>query len=183
MLTSRDIAIVDRARKRSQQSRENHIWYEHGELGYNYRMSNIVAAIGIGQLQILPEIIRRKHQIFGWYCEILKDIPGLAFMPEAAYGKATRWLTVITLNAGQATPDTTSPSQEVFTVMKALELANIESRPIWKPMHLQPVFRSAKIFGGAVSKRLFSEGLCLPSGASLTQSDVERICGIVKRSL
>jgi len=104
-------------------------------------------------------------------------------MPEAAYGKATRWLTVITLNAGQATSDTTSPSQEVFTVMKALETANIESRPIWKPMHLQPVFRSAKIFGGEVNRRLFNAGLCLPTGASLTQSDVERICGIVKRSL
>lgn len=183
MLTSRDVAIVDRARKRSQQSRENHIWYEHGELGYNYRMSNIVAAIGVGQLQILPEIIRRKHQIFGWYCENLKDIFGLTFMPEAAYGKATRWLTVITLNADQATPDAASPSQEVFTVMKALEVANIESRPIWKPMHLQPVFQSAKVYGGAVSKHYFNAGLCLPSGASLTQSDVERICTIVKHVL
>ncbi|MEI7945141.1 MAG: aminotransferase class I/II-fold pyridoxal phosphate-dependent enzyme [bacterium] len=183
MLTSRDSAIVDRARKRSQQSRENHIWYEHGELGYNYRMSNIVAAIGVGQLQVLPEIIRRKHQIFGWYRANLKDISGLAFMPEAAYGKATRWLTVITLNAEHATPDTASPSQEVFNVMQALANENIEARPIWKPMHLQPVFRSAKIYGGAVSKRYFNAGLCLPSGAGLTQSDVDRICSIVKQSL
>jgi dTDP-4-amino-4,6-dideoxygalactose transaminase len=182
MLTSRNSAIVERARKRSQQSRENHIWYEHGELGYNYRMSNIVAAIGIGQLQILPEIIRRKHQIFDWYRENLKGVSGLAFIPEAAYGKATRWLTVITLNADQATPDAASPSQEVFTVMNALEVANIESRPIWKPMQLQPVFHTAKIYGGAVSKRYFNAGLCLPSGASLTQSDVDRISGIVKQS-
>ena len=182
MLTSQNAAIVERARKRSQQSREAHIWYEHGELGYNYRMSNIVAAIGVGQLQVLPEIIRRKHQIFGWYREALSCIPGLAFMPEASYGKATRWLTVITLNADQATPDAASPSQEVFTVMNALEVANIESRPIWKPMQLQPVFHTAKIYGGAVSKRYFNAGLCLPSGASLTQSDVDRISGIVKQS-
>ena len=182
MLTSRNVVLVERARKRSQQSRENHIWYEHGELGYNYRMSNIVAAIGVGQLQILPEIIRRKHQIFDWYCEGLKGVTGLAFMPEGAYGKATRWLTVITLNADSATPDTASPSQEVSHVMKALESENIEARPIWKPMHLQPVFQSAKMYGGAVSKRYFNSGLCLPSGASLKQSDVERICGIVKHN-
>jgi len=111
MLTSRDTALVERARKRSQQARENQIWYEHAELGYNYRMSNIVAAIGVGQLQILPEILRRKHQIFSWYRENLKDLSGLAFMPEASYGKATRWLTVITLNANKAKPEAASPSQ------------------------------------------------------------------------
>jgi dTDP-4-amino-4,6-dideoxygalactose transaminase len=183
MLTSRDPALVERARKRSQQARENHIWYEHGELGYNYRMSNIVAAIGVGQLQILPEIIRRKHQIFSWYQENLKDLSGLAFMPEASYGKSTRWLTVITLNVEQAVPDSASPSQEVFTVMRALEKANIESRPLWKPMHLQPVFQSAKIYGGAVGKRYFNAGLCLPSGAGLTQEDIERISGIIKNTL
>ena len=183
MLTSRNTAIVERARKRSQQSRENHIWYEHSELGYNYRMSNIVAAIGIGQLHILPEIIRRKHQIFGWYRENLKDLSGLAFMPEASYGKATRWLTVITLNAERATSDIASPSQAVCQVMKTLGNEDIESRPIWKPMHLQPVFQSAKIYGGAISKRYFDAGLCLPSGAGLTQSDVDRICSIVKQSL
>ena len=183
MLTSRTTALVERARKRSQQSRENHIWYEHGELGYNYRMSNIVAAIGVGQLQILPEIIHRKHQIFGWYRDALSCISGLSFMPEAAYGKATRWLTVITLNADSTTPGTASPSQKVSTVMKALESANIESRPIWKPMHLQPVFQATKIVGGQVSKQFFNTGLCLPSGASLNQADVERISGIVKQAL
>jgi len=183
MLTSHTTALVERARKRSQQSREDHIWYEHGELGYNYRMSNIVAAIGVGQLQILPEIIRRKHQIFDWYRDALSCIPGLTFMPEASYGKATRWLTVITLNAERATPDATAPTQDVFTVMSALERENIESRPIWKPMHLQPVFQSAKVHGGAISKRCFNAGLCLPSGAGLSQSDVERICGILKLTL
>jgi len=182
MLTSRDTALVERARKRSQQARENHIWYEHGELGYNYRMSNIVAAIGVGQLQILPEIIRRKHQIFSWYMDNLKDLSGLAFMPEASYGKATRWLSVITLNAEKAKPEAASPSQEVFAVMKALEGENIESRPLWKPMHLQPVFKAAKIYGGAISKRYFNAGLCLPSGAGLTQADVERISRIVKQA-
>ena len=182
MLTSRDAALVDRARKRSQQSRESHVWYEHGELGYNYRMSNIVAAIGVGQLQILTEIIRRKHQIFEWYREGLKDIPGLAFMPEASYGKTTRWLTVITLDTDQTSVDAATPSQQVCSIMAALEKENIESRPLWKPMHLQPVFQSAKVYGGTVSRQKFIAGLCLPSGASLMQSDVDRICDIVKQA-
>jgi dTDP-4-amino-4,6-dideoxygalactose transaminase len=184
MLTSNDTALVERARKRSQQSRENHTWYEHAELGYNYRMSNIVAAIGVGQLQILPEILRCKQQIFRGYQTGLAEVPGLSFMPEATYGKATRWLTVITLNSDRRAPSAlAAPSQQVCELMAALERENMESRPIWKPMHLQPVFRDAKVYGGAVSEHKFFFGLCLPSGAGLALSDVERVCYSVLHAL
>ena len=183
MLTARDPQVVERARKRSQQSREPHAWYEHRELGYNYRMSNIVAAIGVGQLQLLPEILRRKEQIFRWYQHELRQLPGLAFMPEAPYGKTTRWLTVMTLDADQHSAGVTGPSSTITTVMAALERENIESRPLWKPMHLQPVFQGVTTYGGRVSEKLFASGLCLPSGAGLTEAEVQHICAVIKKSL
>jgi dTDP-4-amino-4,6-dideoxygalactose transaminase len=183
MLASLDPKMIERARKRSQQSRENHVWYEHRELGYNYRMSNIVAAIGVGQLQLLPEILRRKEQIFGWYQQGLGQIPGLAFMPEASYGKATRWLTVITLDADKARAGSTTPSSKITTLMAALERENIESRPLWKPMHLQPVFQGVTTYGGRVSEKLFASGLCLPSGAGLTEAEVKHICDVIKQTV
>jgi dTDP-4-amino-4,6-dideoxygalactose transaminase len=167
MLASRHEDIVAWARKRSQQSRESKVWYEHEELGYNYRMSNIVAAIGIGQLQILPEIVRRKRQIFEWYRERL---PQFHFMPEASYGEPTRWLTVMCLD-----------TNNVAKLVQILENANVESRPMWKPMHLQPVFRDAKVYGGAVGKRLFQTGLCLPSGAGLEERDVDFVSAVMKK--
>lgn len=179
MLASRNVEIVERARKRSQQSRENHLWYEHKELGYNYRMSNIVAAIGVGQLQLLPEILRRKRQVFTRYQQGLKDVPGLAFMPEASYGEPSRWLTVITLDLKRTPANTATPSPRVSSILAALERENIESRPLWKPMHLQPVFRSATVYGGDVSKKLFAAGLCLPSGAGMSQADMDRINSII----
>jgi dTDP-4-amino-4,6-dideoxygalactose transaminase len=183
MLTSRDAKIVERARKRSQQSRENHPWYEHAELGYNYRMSNIVAAIGVGQLELLPEILKRKNQVFRWYQQALAETPGLSFMPEAPYGKATRWLTVITLDLDKAFIDSTSPSPKITALMSALEKENIETRPLWKPMHLQPVFTNATVYGGRISEKLFASGLCLPSGAGLTEDEVNRISVIIKQTL
>jgi len=182
MLTSRDPELITRARKRSQQSRENHVWYEHRELGYNYRMSNIVAAIGVGQLQLLPEILRRKEQIFRWYQQGLGQLEGLAFMPEAPYGKATRWLTVMTLDSDQAPANSTEPSSKIATLMAAFERENIESRPLWKPMHLQPVFKGVSTYGGRVSEKLFASGLCLPSGAGLTEEEVNHICNVIKQA-
>jgi len=190
MLTSRDQGIVERARKRSQQSREPKAWYEHEELGYNYRMSNIVAAIGIGQLQILPEILRRKQQIFDAYRERLHSVPGIRFMPKAPYGEPTRWLTVVefcskVLKCPQdSAPEGAGGITLELSNARTLELlsaANIESRPIWKPMHLQPVFREAGIYGGTVSEQLFQTGLCLPSGTGLTRDDIDRVCEIMKK--
>ncbi len=197
MVASRDEGVIARVRNRSQQSREPVVWYEHEELGYNYRMSNIVAAIGVGQLSCLEPIIQKKRQIFEWYREKLGERAG--FMPAAAYGRCTRWLTVVELGdkdkggrlkaekesvfAGGDSSFILHPSSLVLRVMAALEAENIESRPVWKPMHLQPVFRAAKVYGGECSTHLFANGLCLPSGAGVTAAEVERVCVIVTRML
>lgn len=185
MVASRDAGVVERARMRAQQAREPVVWYEHRELGYNYRMSNILAAIGVGQLAMLDEIVARKRQIFEWYRARLDGVAGVRFMPEAPYGRCSRWLTVVDLGGcpgveqkgrkgeGEASG---GPSALVEKVRLALERENIEARPVWKPMHLQPVFEGARVYGGAGSARLFRDGLCLPSGAGLAESDVARVC-------
>ncbi len=183
MLASRENGVVERARKRSQQAREAAAWYEHAELGYNYRMSNIVAAIGVGQLSALERIVDKKRQIFGWYRDRLSHVGGVGLMPEAPYGRCTRWLTVAELEAGGRRSEVGGPSERVERVRLALEAENIEARPVWKPMHLQPVFRGAKVYGGRVSERTFANGLCLPSGAGLEEDVVARVCGLVKRAM
>jgi len=186
MLASRDAGVVERARKRAQQAREPVVWYEHRELGYNFRMSNIVAAIGVGQLEALEIILAKKRQIFEWYRERLEDVPGVRLMPEAGYGRCSRWLTVVELlrpPSGRNDECKNEPSAQVMRVIEALERENIESRPVWKPMHLQPVFQGAWVVGGAVCERLFANGLCLPSGAGLERDDVERICDVVVTEL
>ncbi|MDD2456336.1 MAG: DegT/DnrJ/EryC1/StrS family aminotransferase, partial [Kiritimatiellae bacterium] len=284
MLVSRDAGVVERARRRAQQAREPVAWYEHRELGYNYRMSNIVAAVGVGQLAYLEQIIAKKRQIFEWYRVRLEGRAVCRFMPEAAYGRCTRWLTVGLLrprpggelagwNPAKLAPGSSGrndecksldeaddrlmagregaltrpgmeallmsggflhsclrslrlkrnsafgrwsqkgkspdeaddrlmagrgqgsesesekgcragegmggPGAEVMRVIEALERANIEARPVWKPMHLQPVFQGARVFGGSVGERFFRHGICLPSGAGLEEADVERVCGVV----
>ncbi|MEI7899395.1 MAG: DegT/DnrJ/EryC1/StrS family aminotransferase, partial [bacterium] len=178
MVASRDGGVVARARKRAQQAREPVVWYEHKELGYNHRMSNIVAAIGVGQLTCLEKIIQKKRQIFEWYRQRLAARVG--FMPEAAYGRCTRWLTVVELGEGDVL---TCESSKVLKLVAALEAEDIEARPVWKPMHVQPVFRGAKVYGGRCSERLFERGLCLPSGAGLTEADVGRVCRICAYAL
>jgi len=191
MVASRDEGVVARARKRSQQAREPAPWYEHAELGYNYRMSNIVAAIGVGQLGHLDEIIAKKRQIFEWYRQRLEGTGGVRFMPEAACGRCTRWLTVMEISSkvlkcgsykvGES--EAGRPADAVMRVIESLERENIESRPVWKPMHLQPVFKGTQVYGGGVSERLFENGLCLPSGAGLNESDVENVLVRVKKAL
>jgi dTDP-4-amino-4,6-dideoxygalactose transaminase len=174
MLASDNKSLIERARFLSQQARDPAPHYEHSEIGYNYRMSNILAAIGRGQLQILDEGIRRRREIFAFYQEGLKDLPGIQFMPEAPYGSCTRWLTVILIS-----PEEFGANRE--TVRLALEAENIESRPVWKPMHQQPVFRGCKMRGGSVSEDLFDRGLCLPSGTALKDADLERIVSIIRK--
>ena len=173
MLASEDGELIARARALSQQARQPAPHYEHTEIGYNYRLSNILAAIGLGQLDVLEARVAARRRIFRWYEQALADLPGLSFMPEAAYGKANRWLTVIQVDAGAfgAAPE---------AIRLALEEQNIESRPVWKPMHAQPVFAGARAFGGAVAEGLFARGLCLPSGTAMTEADVQRVAGIVK---
>lgn len=173
MLASEDAALIARARKLSQQAREHAPHYEHKEIGYNYRLSNILAAIGLGQLDVLEARVAKRRRIFHWYQEALSGLPGLAFMPEAAYGKANRWLTVLQLDAKAfgATPE---------AIRMALEAENIEARPVWKPMHAQPVFAGCRVFGGAVAEEQFARGLCLPSGTAMGQDDVARVAGFVR---
>ena len=134
MLASDDAALIEQARFLSQQARDPEPHYEHSEIGYNYRMSNILAAIGRGQLNALDERVRRKREIFEYYRQALGGLPGIEFMPEAPYGWSNRWLTVVLI-----TPQEFGADRE--DVRLALEAENIESRPVWKPMHLQPVFK------------------------------------------
>lgn len=173
MLLSNDQAIVSRARFLATQARDAGPHYEHSVIGYNYRLSNLSAAVGRGQLRTLAARVERRRAIFGRYRVAFSDLPGFDFMPEADYGRSNRWLTAITIDSKQA-----GVSKE--EVRLALEQENIESRPLWKPMHLQPVFSGCKSVGGVVSEGLFATGLCLPSGSSLADSDQERIIRLVR---
>jgi dTDP-4-amino-4,6-dideoxygalactose transaminase len=194
MLASDDKELIDHARKLSQQARENFVHYEHEEIGYNYRMSNILAAIGLGQLKVLDERVKKKRKIFECYKQALENIPGIEFMPEAPYGRSNRWLTVILI-----TPEEFGVDRE--TIRLALEAENIESRPIWKPMHAQPVFQvvgsreegarrkvenekeknrvKSRVVGGEVAEDLFNRGLCLPSGTAMTGEDLDRVIMVI----
>ena len=173
MLASHDSNLIAHARKLSTQARDPAPHYEHTEIGYNYRMSNIVAAIGRGQLRVLDQRVQRKREILAAYEQRLRGLHGITFMPEAPSGRANRWLTVILIDPKQFGADREQ-------VRLALEADNIEARPVWKPMHLQPVFKGCHIRGGAVSERLFRDGLCLPSGTVMTDSDLDRITTIIR---
>lgn len=179
MLASDDDDLIEHARKLSQQAREPLPEYEHREIGYNYRLSNLLAALGRAQLRLLPQRVRRKREIFESYRRAVQDVPGLSFMPEAAHCLANRWLTVILIDQDRFGADRES-------VRERLEAANIEARPVWKPMHLQPVFtgrgiaqetapQPSRTVGGSIGERLFAQGLCLPSGTSMTQEDQDRV--------
>lgn len=182
MLASDDEGLIEHARFLSQQARDPFPYYEHSEIGYNYRMSNVIAGIGRGQLKVLDKRVHRKREIFEYYRTALQDTPGLEFMPEAGYGTCNRWLTVILI-----TPEIFG--SDCNKVRLALEEENIESRPVWKPMHLQPVFQDSghldkkkyavKVIGGKVSEDFFNRGLCLPSGTGMTHNDLDRIIEII----
>ncbi len=173
MLVSHDADLVREAKFLASQARDQAPHYEHSRVGYNYRLSNVLAAIGRGQLQALSDRVRQRRRNFAFYQGALAGLPGLEFMPEASYGRSSRWLTVLQIDPEEfgATPE---------EVRLALESKDIESRPVWKPMHLQPVFRSARRVGGAVAERVFSRGLCLPSGSQMTDRDLSRVADIVK---
>ena len=175
MLVSHEKALADRARFLATQARDPAPHYQHSCIGYNYRLSNVLAAIGRGQLMTLTERVAARRRIFDRYVEVLRDLPGVDFMPEASYGRSNRWLTCLTIDPARFGADRES-------VRLALEAENIEARPVWKPMHMQPVFAGSPMFGGAVSERLFQRGLCLPSGSSLTAEDQDRVTSIVRRT-
>jgi dTDP-4-amino-4,6-dideoxygalactose transaminase len=172
-LTSGHEKLIQRARYLSTHAREPVVHYEHEEVGYNYRLSNILAAIGRAQLSVLADRVARRRQIFQRYVDGLGDLPGISFMPEASYGRHSRWLSVIMIDVAQFGAD-------FETVRQALEGQNIESRPVWKPMHQQPVFSGARTIGGAVADSFYAQGLCLPSGSNMSQSDQDRVIEIVR---
>ena len=155
------------------QAREKARHYEHKEIGYNYRMSNIVAGIGRGQMKVLNQRIEQKRHIFAYYQEHLGDLKGLSFMPLHENERANCWLSVI-----QLAPDC---KVRPLDVMVALEQGDIESRPVWKPMHMQPVFADCDyIDNGKVGESLFENGVCLPSDTKMTDEDLKRICTIIR---
>jgi dTDP-4-amino-4,6-dideoxygalactose transaminase len=172
MLVGSDKALIDKARFLATQARDPAPHYQHSHVGYNYRLSNLLAAVGRGQLRVLDERIaaRRKNRAF--YERAFADVPGVRFMPVASEGTWNGWLTVIVVN-----PKAFGATREQIRV--ALEKENIESRPVWKPMHLQPVFADCPMRGGAVSAAIFEDGLCLPSGSSLTLAELERVASLV----
>lgn len=176
MLASADRAIVDHARYLATQARESMPHYEHTQVGYNYRLSNISAAIGLGQLEVLEDRVRRRRTIHNLYRAALGDVPGVSFMPEPPGTRSNRWLTVLQLDPAivRTTPE---------TIRLALEAENVEARPVWKPMHRQPVFKESVVFGGDVADRIYANGLCLPSGSQMTDKDVYRVASIVRYAI
>ncbi len=168
MLVSDDEEAIAHARKLATQARDQAPHYQHSEIGYNYRMSNVLAGIGRAQLEHLENRVRARRANFDFYRNALGDLPGVEFMPEADWGRHTRWLTTLTID-----PAVFGADRE--TVRLALEAENIEARPVWKPMHLQPVFRDFEAVGGRVAEDIFERGLCLPSGSDLNESTLERV--------
>lgn len=175
MLVSDDAGLIAHARKLATQARDPAPHYQHSEIGYNYRMSNVLAGIGRAQLQVLEDRVAARRRNYEYYQNALGHLPGLELQPEASWGRHTRWLTCLTID-----PDKFGIDREA--VRLALEAENIESRPVWKPMHLQPVFQGYQAVGGAVAEDLFNRGLCLPSGSNLTENDLARVVDAIRRS-
>ena len=173
MLLSDNPALIERATKLATQSREPAPHYQHSELGYNYRLSNVLAGIGRGQLKSLEAKIERRREIFEFYRETLGALPGVGFMPEPEGSRSNRWLPCMTID-----PD--ASDVRPARVIAALEKDNIEARPLWKPLHLQPLFKGIETYGGAVAERLFARGSCLPSGSSMTIGDLDRVADVVR---
>jgi dTDP-4-amino-4,6-dideoxygalactose transaminase len=173
MLVSRDKDLVAHAVKLATQARDPAPHYEHSEIGYNYRLSNVLAGIGRGQLRVLEDRVEARRRNFEFYVRHLRDVPGIGFMPDAGWGRHTRWLTALTIDPKQFGTD-----REAVRV--ALEAQNIEARPVWKPMHRQPVFATCERVGGEVADEFFERGLCVPSGSNLAQADLERVVGIIR---
>jgi dTDP-4-amino-4,6-dideoxygalactose transaminase len=172
MLVSDDSALVERVRFLATQARDPAPHYQHSTIGFNYRMSNVLAAIGRGQLRVLAERIAARRRNFERYKAAFSMVPGIEFMPISARGGANYWLTCITID-----PENFGAGRE--DVRLALEKRNIDARPVWKPLHSQPVFAHCRKRGGAVAETAFARGLCLPSGSSLTDSDFDRVCAVV----
>ena len=172
-LLTKDRELKNKAVFLATQARDNAPHYQHSHIGYNYRMSNVLAGIGRGQMEVLNDRVAARRYNFEYYQQHLLNIEGIEFLTEPEGSSSNRWLTCIL-----------TPSFETRERIRiALENENIESRPLWKPMHLQPVFRNELSYSNGVSEALFEKGLCLPSGSNMVQEDLERICNIIKREL
>lgn len=170
MLVSNNEEQIQKTRFWATQSRDQARHYQHSELGFNYRMSNIVAGIGRGQLKVLDRRVEKKKYIFDYYQRSLGHLQGLEFMPVNDWNAPNYWLSSMTLEGPVKSLD----------VIEALEKENIEARPVWKPMHMQPFFEGYDYIGGKVSEDLFEKGVCLPSDTKMTDQDLERICSVIK---
>lgn len=169
MLVSHNQAWIEKAKFYSTQAREAQPYYEHQEYGYNYRMSNVLAAIGVGQMEVIEERVHQKRRLFSWYKELLEDIEEITFMPELPLSRGNRWLTTLTCKC-------VNPQ----AIMQALEAINVESRPLWKPMHLQPLFKDATKYVDGTSEGLFQQGICLASDTRMSKDDVIKITDTIK---
>ena len=163
---------IDKAKYWASQAKEPTLHYEHTELGYNYRMSNVLAAIGVGQLSVLEERVNRRREIFEIYKKELSNFKGISFLEEAKGFYSNRWLTTILIGDLAITPE---------KLIEVLAKENIESRPLWKPMHLQPFYKEFDFIGDGVSESLFNHGLCLPSGSNLTNEEIFRVIKVIKK--
>lgn len=176
MMVAHDPAAVQRARFWSQQARDPGVAYEHTQVGYNYRMSNVLAGIGRGQLEVLDQRVARRREVAFAYRDAFADLGGLTLMPQCEYGLHTNWLSAFQVDAAALGVDRDG-------LIRALEAENIESRPVWKPMHLQPLFDGVECVGGNVAAELFFHGICLPSSSNLSDEDQRRVIATVRRAV
>lgn len=180
MLVSNDAEAVKKARFLATQARDEALHYQHSVKGYNYRMSNILAGVGRGQLEVLDERVKARREIFQRYYDCLSSIPGIQFMPELQGTYSNRWLTAMLVDKDQL-----GVSKDVL--LKDLAKKNIEARPVWKPLHMQPLFDSVEYYSHnkkeSVSERLFNQGICLPSGSNMTEEDQMRVIDSIKNSI
>ncbi len=172
MLVSDNEEWIAKAKFLSTQAKENYLHYEHKELGYNYRMSNVLAAIGVAQMEVLGERVERRRDIFELYKKNLCEYDEIRFMPEIQGSRGNRWLSTLTFGR-------TNPQK----IIDLLEESNIESRPLWKPMHMQPLFSNDLVVEDGTSQKLFEQGICLPSGSSMSDEDVIRVCDTLKKAI
>ena len=178
MLVSNDLVALDQSRFLATQARDAAKHYQHSTVGYNYRMSNILAGVGRAQLEVLDERVQARRDVFDRYVQALGDIEGVHFMPELEGTYSNRWLTALTLD-----PEVIKVT--TYELIDLLEKENIEARPVWKPLHMQPLFEGCKFYphaeGDVVGERLFAEGLCLPSGSNMTVEEQERVIGVLRK--
>lgn len=169
-LVSDDEKLIHEARFLSTQARDKATWYEHSQTGYNYRISNVLAGIGLGQMKVISERVSQRRKNFEFYRNAFKNISGISFQQEAPDTFSNRWLTAILLEG-----------KDPESLRLALEKENIESRRLWKPLHTQPVFKKYPYYGDGISEALFEKGLCLPSGSTLKEENLERITNLVRK--